>query len=264
MPTQPPFSEILKFLGHASPTSRTHFLPGRTRVSAIAVTSLDGRGAMEGTSGGLGNTMDAEIFNTHRALSDVVFAGPGTIAAEEYGPVEITDSQMEIRQEQGRREHVVMATLSRSLDIDPSLPFFTAANGLAPEPIIFTAEISNVAKDDRDRFCERRKALVQAGANVVPLKEPSVYAALGELGARGYCDISFEGGPTMYAEALRLDCVDELLLTVSPFWVGAGPTTFGQTPAADDEKRKVRPREFTLADALIDDSHTFLRYFRQR
>lgn len=264
MPTQPPLSEILQFLGHPSPSSHPYIAPGRTRVSAIAVTSLDGRGAMEGTSGGLGNTMDAEIFNTHRALSDAVFAGPGTISAEKYGPVEISASQMEIRENQGRRKQVVMATLSRSLDIDPSLPFFSAAIGPAPAPIVFTSEISNVAKDDRERFCERRKALEQAGATVVPLKEPSVRAALGQLGAKGYRDISFEGGPIMYTEALRLDCIDELLLTVSPVWVGSGPTTFGEAPDAGDEEGKVRPREFTLADVLIGDSHTFLRYFRQR
>lgn len=221
---------------------------------------MDGRGAIEGTSGQLGNDTDAIVFNTLRALSDVVFVGTGTIRAENYGPVEIPEYLRSIRHSLGRSEHVVMSTLSRTLDLDVESDFF--ANADANPPVIFTPT-ADAFHDDDDASAHEDKVrtMESAGATVVKLADPTVKAALSWLAEHDYCDIVVEGGPTMYREALKQGCVDEVFLTLSPTWVGNGPLTFGENDA-DEDSTPTTPQAFELRDVLRADSHVFLRYFR--
>lgn len=258
----PSTDEILQFLSR--PAQTTHDTAAvshnTSTVAAIAVTSLDGRGAIEGASGQLGNDTDATVFNTLRALADVVFVGTGTIAAEGYGPVEIPECLETVRQKLGRSEHVVMSTLSRSLDLDIESDFF--ANAEVNPPIIFTPT-EDAFNDEGAKTAHKNKAkkMESAGARVVKLPNPSVKAALTWLAEHGYRDIVVEGGPTMYREAFKKGCVDELFLTLSPMWVGNGPLTFGENDP-DDDSNSTNPQAFEVRDILRSDSHIFLRYSR--
>nr|WP_120492559.1 dihydrofolate reductase family protein [Corynebacterium lactis] len=269
MSEQPHLDEILRFLGRCAPPSPDPAPPAAVTsapspcTTAIAVTSIDGRGAIDGTSGALGNATDALLFNTLRALSDAVFVGPGTIIAENYGPVEVPEELAPLRAQRGQRPYVAMATLSRSLDLDTSLPFFPGADASprADAPIIFTRSETELPRQERERFHRRRQACEAAGARVIELPAPTVAEAMRALRTMGFSAINVEGGPTIYRQALLEDCVDEVFLTVAPTWVGAGPATFG-TP--DGEGTPPTPRTFTLAGTLVRDSHLFLRYFRSR
>lgn len=226
-------------------------------VSAITVTSIDGRGAIDGTSGALGNATDATIFNTLRALADAVFVGTGTIAAENYGPVEIPESLREIRRELGRTKHVVMTTLSRSLNLNPDSDFFSDAEN--NPPIIFTPDERSFEEGEASAaHANRIRTMELAGATVVKLAEPTPSAALAWLKEHGYRDIVIEGGPTVYRAAIESECVDELFVTLSPTWVGHGPLTFGD----GDSKKAASPQQFEIKDMLRSDSHIFLRYSR--
>jgi riboflavin biosynthesis pyrimidine reductase len=243
----PTTTDILSFLRR----------PEGPTVSAIAVTSIDGRGAIDGASGGLGNDTDATIFNTLRALSDAVFVGTGTIVAENYGPVEIPADLQKVRHDLGRQDHVVMATLSRSLDLDVDSDFFSDAH--SNSPIIFTPnENSFEDEEEAATHVAKIKKMESAGATVVKLAEPTPAAALTWLKDNGYRDIVVEGGPTMYRAAIESGSVDELFVTLSPTWVGHGPLTFGD--AEPDETSD--PQRFKLRDMLRSDSHIFLRYSR--
>ncbi|KAA9246647.1 MULTISPECIES: dihydrofolate reductase family protein [Corynebacterium] len=258
----PSTDEILQFLSR--PAQTTHDTAAASHntstVTAIAVTSLDGRGAVEGTSGQLGNDTDATVFNTLRALADVVFVGTGTIASEGYGPVEIPEYLEAVRQKLGRSEHVAMSTLSRSLDLDIESDFF--ANAEVNPPIIFTPT-EDAFNDEGAKTAHKNKAkkMESAGARVVKLPNPSVKAALTWLAEHGYRDIVVEGGPTMYREAFKKGCVDELFLTLSPMWVGNGPLAFGENDP-DDDGNSTNPQAFEVRDILRSDSHIFLRYSR--
>ena len=258
----PSTDEILQFLSR--PAQTTHDTAAvshnTSTVTAIAVTSLDGRGAVEGTSGQLGNDTDATVFNTLRALADVVFVGTGTIASEGYGPVEIPEYLEAVRQKLGRSEHVAMSTLSRSLDLDIKSDCF--ANAEVNPPIIFTPT-KDAFNDEEARAAHKNKAkkMESAGARVVKFPNPSVKAALTWLAEHGYRDIVVEGGSTMYREAFKKGCVDELFLTLSPMWVGNGPLAFGENDP-DDDGNSTNPQAFEVRDILRSDSHIFLRYSR--
>ena len=258
----PSTDEILQFLSRPAQTTHDSAVVSlaTSTVTAIAVTSLDGRGAVEGTSGQLGNDTDATVFNTLRALADVVFVGTGTIASEGYGPVEVPEYLETFRQDLGRSEHVVMSTLSRSLDLDIKSDFFADAE--VNPPIIFTPT-EDAFNDEKAKTAHKNKAkkIESVGARVVKLPDPSVGAALAWLAEHGYRDIVVEGGPTMYREAFKNGRVDELFLTLSPMWVGNGPLTFGET-APDEDGNSTNPQAFEVRDILRSDSHIFLRYSR--
>ena len=258
----PSTDEILHFLSRPAQTTPASApeLPATPTVTAIAVTSIDGRGAIEGTSGQLGNDTDATIFNTLRALSDAVFVGTGTIVAENYGPVEIPKHLRATRQALGRSEHVVMSTLSRCLDLDVKSDFFAAAE--TNPPIIFTRSDATFAeKEEALTHAKKVEKMEAAGATVVKLPIATVEAALSWLAEHGYRDIVMEGGPTRYREALRQGCIDEIFLTLSPLWVGNGPLTFGDNDS-EENSRSTAPLAFELQDILRADSHIFLRYSR--
>ncbi|MCT1717803.1 dihydrofolate reductase family protein [Corynebacterium amycolatum] len=258
----PSTDELLHFLSRPAQTTPASApeLPATPTVTAIAVTSMDGRGAIEGTSGQLGNDTDATILNTLRALADVVFVGTGTIVAEDYGPVEIPEHLEAVRQKLGRSEHVAMSTLSRSLDLDVESDFFT--NAEANPPIIFTPTEDTFNSEEETAAHENKvKKIESAGALVVKLPNPSVGAAITWLAEHGYRDIVVEGGPTMYREALQQGCVDEVFLTLSPTWVGNGPLTFGENDP-EEESNSTNPQAFEVRGILRSDSHIFLRYSR--
>lgn len=283
---------ILKFLDLDKLDSQ------QPRVSAIAVTSVDGRATIDGVSGGLGDNLDARIFNTHRALADVVFVGSGTISAEKYGPVEIPADIATLRSQLGKESEVPIATISQSLSIDPKGPLFTTTAGHKhPEaaPIIFTASPlprstndSDIAIDDNimSPWEHRRQALVEAGAHIVTLPRTTVHAAIRWLHNAGYAHIACEGGPSVYEQLFRGDDITDLYLTLSPWWVGSGPWTLsGAAPAEctvlskkkenaqSKEKEEcvsepgtqvssTEQKQFSLSDSIISDSLIFLHYLR--
>ena len=58
-------------------------LPSGVRL--MGVSTLNGAGAIDGSSGRLGNKLDSEIFQALRRWADVVVVGAGTARVEEYG-----------------------------------------------------------------------------------------------------------------------------------------------------------------------------------
>ena len=53
--------------------------------SSNFVSTLDGRGALNGSTRALGGPADLELLLSLRAAADAVLVGPGTIRAEGYG-----------------------------------------------------------------------------------------------------------------------------------------------------------------------------------
>ena len=63
----------------------------RAVVRANMVASLDGGTTVHGRSGGLGNAADEHLFALLRDLADVVLVGAGTVRAERYGGIRLTE-----------------------------------------------------------------------------------------------------------------------------------------------------------------------------
>ena len=71
--------------------------PDGVRVNMVA--SLDGAAAFGGRVRPLSDPVDHQLLRAMRAYADVVLVGAGTVRAETYGPVQLTEEQARYRLE---------------------------------------------------------------------------------------------------------------------------------------------------------------------
>jgi riboflavin biosynthesis pyrimidine reductase len=169
------------------------------------VSSIDGAatagGLAEGVSGGLSGPADKRHFELLRRACDVVVVGAGTVRAEGYGPMRVSDASARWRREHGMPEHPVFAIVSGRLHLDPHSRLFTEA---PVRPILITGERAF----GHDRFAAD---MIVAGEDDVDLP-----AALDALRSHGFTRILCEGGPSLFGSLLAVDAVDELCITITP------------------------------------------------
>jgi riboflavin biosynthesis pyrimidine reductase len=196
---------------------------GRPWVLVSMVASLDGATAIGGVSGGLGGPGDRLVFAALRSLADIVLVGAATVRAEGYGaPRKV-----------GQR----IAVVSRSGDVDLTSPLVTSGAAL-----LVTAEDGP----------QRPVPTVRAGRGGVDLA-----AALAVLHAEhGAGVVSCEGGPSLNAQLLAADLVDEVCLTVAPLAVAGGASRVAEGAVSE-------LRRFRLAHVLEHAGELHLRYVRQ-
>jgi len=173
----------------------------------------------------LGSAADKRLFAVLRTLCDVVLVGAGTARVERYRPAAVP-----------------IAVVSRSLDLDPGSRLF---DGSGARPILLTVEGADPGPlaDVAD--------VVVAGTERV---EPAL--ALAALGDRGLDRVLCEGGPSLFADLVAADAVDELCLTLAPVLTGGGPPRMAMGAVAD------QPRRLSLLHVLHEDGALFLRYGR--
>jgi riboflavin biosynthesis pyrimidine reductase len=180
--------------------------PGRSlRMDFIA--SLDGSIAVEGRSAGLGSPGDKRVFDTLRALADVVLVGHGTASAEKYGLEGPETGVGRLRARLGRPPVVPIAVVSRRASLLPG-------DRLAvPGTLLVTCAAADAG---------RRSALTDAGVDVLVCGDADVdlRSALDALAERGLEHVTCEGGPQLFRTALAARVVDELDLSLSPALVG--------------------------------------------
>jgi riboflavin-specific deaminase-like protein len=215
------------------------------------VSTADGAGrSPDGLSAGISSDADRRVFGRLRGLADAVLAGAGTVRAEGYRPARPKPAFAERRRAAGQAEVPTVVVVSRSLSLDLRAPLYAEAQA---RTVVVTAESSDV--EARRRVAEVAD-LVVAGDDDVDL-----VAALEALRARGLHRIHAEGGPTLLAQLVERDLLDELLLTVSPVLAGGAyadlaPVTriLQGSPLAD------APRGMRLHHVLEDDGSLFLSY----
>jgi riboflavin biosynthesis pyrimidine reductase len=171
------------------------------------VSSIDGSATVNGLSGGLGTAADHRLFELLRRTTDAVLVGAGTVRAEGYGALRVSDESAAWRVARGMPAHPVFVIVSGSLDLDPASEIFTKA---PVTPVIVTTE-----GHDSSRFDGLAEVIV-AGATL------DVHGMLARLRARGLARILNEGGPSLFTSLLKAGVVDELRLTVSPVVAGDG------------------------------------------
>ena len=97
------------------------------------------------------------------------------------------------------------------------------------------------------------------GTTAQPLRavSGSVEPAFAEIAAAGYKRVWLAGGGSIAGQALAVDRVDEVVVTIAPTAVGAGPALFGDV--------SLPPRRFQLVEcrALAGDAAR-LRWVRDR
>lgn len=223
--------------------------PGRPWVAVNMVASVDGATALAGRSGGLGGPADREVFQTLRAAADVVMVGSGTFTAERYGPPRLAAGLQELRRERGRAGQPRIAVVTGRLGLDLTTPFFTESPNV---PIVVT--VTGAAPQRREAAAAVAE-VVECG----PGPAVDVRAALAALGDLGAGVVVCEGGPSLNADLVAADLVDEICLSVAPMVAGGhSKAIFGTAALAD-------PPRFHLGHVLeADDGYLFLRYLRAR
>ncbi|WP_411267352.1 pyrimidine reductase family protein [Actinoplanes sp. KI2] len=210
------------------------------RVNFIA--SLDGAVTVDGLSGGLHGPGDKEIFDSLRMVCDALIVGAGTIKAEKYDALRLTEAARAWRLSHDLPEFPLMVIVSRSLDLDLEQLIFSDA---PIRPIVLT---------HRQARAER----VAHVADVIAVGDGEVDLAAGiaALHERGATQLLCEGGPALLGSLIARDLVGELCLTVSPMLVGGGP---GRIAAGAPGL----VRQMSLRHILSLEDMLFLRYARQ-
>ena len=209
------------------------------------ISSIDGAATSGGLSAGLGSPADLRVFNLLRRLCDVVVVGAGTVRAEGYGPMRLDPPAAAWRLAHGLAEHPVFAIVSAGLDLDPGSPIFTEA---PVRPIVVTVEDAPGVRVDA----------LSAVADVLTAGESSVDTARMRalLSERGLRQVHCEGGPSLFADLLRDDAVDEVCLTIGPGLEGPGAPRIVAGQPID-----IR-RQMDVAHVLSSEGTLLLRYVR--
>lgn len=222
----------------------------RCWVLANMVGGLDGSAAVGGRVGALSGGADAELFRRMRAVADVVLVGAETVRRERYGPVRLPEADRDARTRAGRPPTPPIAVVTRSLELDWTIPLFASGGGgddAAPRPLVVTAA---GADPERLEAAARHADVVVAGEYAVDLP-----LALDRLAERGHRVVLCEGGPTLLGEVVAAGLLDELCLTLSPV-MGGDPLPIATVPPGSDLV------DLRLAHVARSHDVLFLRYER--
>jgi len=189
---------------------------------------------------------DLDRVDAERAEADAIMVGAGTIRRDNPRLVIRSAGRRASRVGRGLPENPARVTLTVSGDLDPSARFFDATSGAGP--VVYCAapqapKLQNMLNDI---------------APVIAVPPPVELAAiLADLSRRGVHRLLVEGGARLGREFLANGLVDELALTVAPFFVGAaaaprfaGPGVYPHDPA----------RPMHLAEVRQLDDVVLLRY----
>jgi riboflavin biosynthesis pyrimidine reductase len=173
------------------------------RLALNMIASVDGRISIAGRSAALGGPADRALFHALRAHADAVVVAAGTVRSERYGPI-IRDPDVRDRRERlGLRPQPLAVIVSRTLDLDPTLPLLADRSS---HVVILTPATGDVP------YCR---------AQVDYIRTATLQDGLAELGAAyGAHLLLCEGGPTLNASLAAESLIDELFLSISPILVG--------------------------------------------
>ncbi len=219
--------------------------PDRPWVLLNMVASVDGATAVDGRSGPLGGPADRAVFTTLRSVPDVIMAGAATVRAEGYGPPRTSPAHQEARVARGQDAYPRLAIVSGRLELDLSGALFTAS---PTRPLVITA---TTAPEDRRAEGGEVADVVVAGTDRVDLP-----VALGRLRDLGVATVLCEGGPSINAQLLAADVVDEVCATIGPMLVGGESRRMISGSGADT------PEALGLARLLEQDGVLLARYVR--
>jgi len=205
------------------------------------IASLEGGTTLRGRSGGLGNPADERLFTLLRDLAEVILVGAGTVRAEQYGGVRLTEERAARRVRWGLPVAPPPIAVVTARGLDRASPLFT--DTVTP-PIVITTRAG--------------AEQVPAGVQVITSATDRVdlSSALHTLRQNGFRRVHCEGGPSLLGALVAEDLLDELCLTISPLLLGTGSTPL--LPAKLDE-----PAQWALHAVHVSGDHLFTGYGRR-
>jgi 2,5-diamino-6-(ribosylamino)-4(3H)-pyrimidinone 5'-phosphate reductase len=226
--------------------------PGRPYVITNMVGSIDGKAVIEGNEQGLGSGDDKDRMQELRAHADAVMNGAGTLRASGASSRIRDEALVEWRRKRGKAEQPLGVIVTRRAEFELRGPYFKADSGL--RALVFGSEISE----------QRKRELEAPGtAKVVPIstRPDSILEVLRHLREReGVALLCCEGGPTLNAQLVEHDALDEFFLTLGPELVGGRDTL--TVLEGDWQASKDRVRHLELLSAIANDEtgELYLRY----
>jgi riboflavin-specific deaminase-like protein len=225
-------------LGELAPADRPHLVLNM-------VETLDGRIAIDGRSGPIGNAADRELFHGLRTQVDAVMAGAGTVRTERYGRMVKSDELRERRVRDGLAPDPLALVVSARLNLPADLPLLQD-----PESHVAVLTASGDTLPDVPARVEvLRGEMADDGSGLV--LAPLLRKLRDERGVRS---ILCEGGPALNDGLLREGLVDELFLALAPkIAAGEAMTVVTGAPLRP-------PPELELVTVLEAESNLFMRY----
>jgi len=189
---------------------------------------------------------DLDRVDAERSEADAIMVGAGTIRRDNPRLVIRSAGRRASRVGRGLPENPARVTLTASGDLDPAARFFDSTGGAGP--VVYCAAAEAPKLQDR----------LNDSAPVIAIPPPmGLWAILADLSRRGVHRLLVEGGARLGREFLTDGLVDELALTVAPFFVGAaaaprfaGPAVYPHNPG----------RPMHLAEVRQLDDVVLLRY----
>ena len=218
--------------------------PDRPYVALNMVETLDGRIAIAGRSGAIGNSADRELFHGLRTQGDAVMVGAGTVRTERYGRMTKSDELRQRRVRDGLSPEPIACVVSARLDVPAELPLMQDGDS---HVVILTAAEDDPPEAPARCECLRGRIKPEGGLELTPL--------LARLRADyGVRSIVCEGGPALNDGLLREDLVDELWLALAPKLAGGDPLTLVTGEPLEPT------RELELVSVMENENHLFMRY----
>jgi riboflavin biosynthesis pyrimidine reductase len=221
--------------------------PDRRWLRANMVASIDGAvTGPDGQSGSIGTAGDKRVFRLLRTTCDVILVGAGTVTAERYRPVRLSDRLQDGRVGLGQLPTPKICIVTNSARLSPDLPLFGA--GPSSGVVVATCQSADPARvAELSRRCE---------VLLVGDREVDLPALLAELADSGLTRQLTEGGPHLLGSVAGL--MDDLCVTTSPLLVGGQMSSQPGRMMAGAELIDGRPAR--LAHLLIDNNTLLARW----
>ncbi|MDI1463894.1 dihydrofolate reductase family protein [Catellatospora sp. KI3] len=193
----------------------------------------------------LSSPEDFARVDRRRAAVDAILVGAGTIRADNPRLLVRAPELRQRRLDRGESETPAKVVVSGGGELDPAAPFFTTG---ACDKIVYVP----------DAVAAGTRARLGGVADVVAAGDPlSLERLLADLHRRGVRRLMVEGGGTMHTQFLAQGLVDEVELSVAPFFVGdsRAPRFVGDASFPFGPGRRMR-----LAEAGRHGDCAYLRY----
>ena len=215
--------------------------------------TADGRIAIGGRSGPIGNDADRELFHELRAQVDAVMVGAATVGTERYGRLVRDPDRRERRRAAGLEPDPLAVVVSARLSLEPDVPLLQDPDSR----VVIVTESERELEGVRARVEYLRPADAPPTASELRERTAMLTLAPALRALRERYDIRTvlcEGGSVLAGSLLREHLVDELFLSLAPkLSAGTGPTVAGGPPLDP-------PAEMRLVSAHEAGGHLFLRY----
>jgi 5-amino-6-(5-phosphoribosylamino)uracil reductase len=171
--------------------------------------SIDGYlGSASPTRLELSNDADFDRVDAVRASCDAILVGAATVRHDNPRLLVRSEARRQARRARGMPPSPIKVTVTGRGELDPDAEFFAAGDA---EKLVYCA--SERARDARSRLGP--VATVLDGGQRVDMRR-----ICEDLGDRGVARLMVEGGGRVHTQFLTGNLVDELQLTVAPFFVG--------------------------------------------